>query len=522
MMKIRHTALGLVAALSLVGCDNDSLTELNQNPNNPEDVPAATLFTDAVRVTNARWGGGYAYSIGELLAQHLAQVQYPDQDTYARLGAGDTQTVFDNPYVGELEDLQQVIRKGLAADQPGTYAPALVMRTYGFMKLTDTFGDIPYFEALAGDSIGGSAAPKYDAQQAIYADFFVVLAKATADLASGGSRGNLGSGDPIYGGNALQWQRFSNSLRARLAMRLANVDPAKASAELLAARNAPGGLMQSNADNAVLEWPGDGIYNNPWSDNFKTRDDYRVSKTLLDIMNPLDDPRVEIYAQPTPADPTAYVGLQNGLTHAQGGSFFNTTSRPGAFLFPGATVYGTYGGSGAKAPTYMLTYAEVQFILAEAAARNMGGLTSAQAAGFYNEGVRASLRMWSDVSSAAGGPTISNAEIDAYLARVAYQGGTAGQVQIAQQKWIHLYTDGGEAWAEWRRTCVPSTNRPGPAATQNTVPRRLMYSPTEYSVNREQVDLAIAAQGDDTFNSRMYWDRQPTAAPTYTAGCGTR
>lgn len=525
MIKTRYLALGFVGALTLAGCDNDSLTELNRNPNSPEDVPASTLFTSAARLTNARWGGGYSYSIGGLLAQHLAQVQYPDQDRYARLGASDTQGSFDGPYTGELEDLQKVIQKGLAADQPGTYAPALIMRTYGFMKITDSFGDIPYFQALAGDSIGGTTSPAYDSQQAIYADFFVVLAKATADLASGGSRGNLGSGDPIFGGDVLKWQRFSNSLRARLALRLVNVDPAKAASEFAAARNAPGGLMQSNADNAALRWPGDGIYNNPWSDNFKTRDDYRVSKTLLDIMNPIGDPRVRIFAQPTAANPSTYAGLQNALTHAEAGTFFSTTSRPGAFLFPGATAYGTYGGAGAKAPTFMLTYPEVQFLLAEAAQRGIAGLTPAQAPGFYNEGVRSSIQMWSDVNVAAGGPAVTDAEIAAYLARpeVVYQPTLAeGLRQISTQKWIHLYTDGAEAWAEWRRTCAPASVKPGPAATQNTVPRRLMYSPTEYSVNSDQVDAAVSAQGEDTFNSRMYWDRQPTAAPTYTAGCGTR
>lgn len=522
-MKKTYIAAGLLATLALGAC-NEGLTELNQNPNSPEDVPATTLFTNAARVTAARWGGDYGLRGTEFVAQHLSQVQYPDNDAYRRLGASDTQGYFDGPYVGELEDFQKVIVKGLASSAPGTYAPAMVMQTFGFMKLTDTFGDIPYFSALAGDSVGGSIAPEYDPQEEIYADFFVRLAKASADLETGGDVGSLGGGDPIYGGDPVAWQKFSNSLRARLAMRLVNVDPAKAASELAAAIAAPGGLMESNDDNAVMRWPGDGIYNNPWSDNFKTRDDHRVSSTLMDIIEPLNDPRVEIYAQPTVADPTEYEGLENALTHAEAGAFFNTTSRPGAFLYPGTTAYGFYGGAGAKAPTFLLTYAEVQFILAEAAERGMAGLTPAQAAGFYAEGIRASLEMWSDVSEAAGGPSITAAEIAAYLATpgVVYVGGTEGLRQISTQKWIHLYTDGGEAWAEWRRTCAPSTVVPGPDAMQSTVPRRFMYSPTEYSVNAESVEAAVASQGEDSFDSRVYWDTAPTAAPTYVAGCGVR
>lgn len=523
-MNTRNLLIGSVFALGVTACDNDGLTDLNRNPNNPEDVPASTLFTTATRSGVARWLGAYSYFQTEMVAQHLAQIQYPDQDRYARLGAADTQGNFDGPYVAELEDYEKVIEKGLAANAPGTYAPAMAMRTWVFSYITNTFGDVPYSSALTGDKAEGSIAPKYDAQKDIYADFFRVLDKAAKDLAANGSVGNLGGGDPIYNGNALKWQRFSNSLRARLALQLVNVDPASTDRELRAAIAGPGGLLQSNADNAVLNWPGDGVYNNPWADAFKTRDDYRVSKTLVDILSANSDPRISIFAQPTPANASTYAGLQNALTHAQAGAFFTTTSRPGALLFPGATAYGTFGGSGGKAPSIILTYPEVQFILAEAAERGIAGLTAGQARGYYEAGVRSSIQMWSGFNVAAGQPAVSEAQVTAYLAQpnVAYKGGTAGLAQISTQKWIHLYTDGGTAWAEWRRTCQPASIKPGPAAVQTTVPRRFMYSPTEYSVNRQSLDAAVAAQGEDTFNSRMYWDTKPTAAPTYAAGCGTR
>ena len=523
MKKIRYVAAGLVAALSLGAC-NEGLTELNQNPNNPEDVPATTLFTTGVRNTATRWGGGYSLRGAEFLVQHLAEVQYPDEDAYKRLGPGDTQAYFDNPYVNELEDFQKVIQKGKALEAPGTWAPALILQSFGFMKLTDTFGDIPYSAALAGDSIGGSHAPAYDSQKDIYDALFVKLAEAVTAL-QGSNAGSLGTGDPVYGGSAVKWQRFANSLRARLAMRLANVDAAKASAELQAAIAAPGGLMASNDDNAQLNWPGDGVYDNPWSVSLQTRDDYRVSKTFVDQLAAVNDPRLPIFAQPTAANATVYAGLQNALTHAAAGAFFNTTSLIGEFAFPSATAYGTFRGGGAKAPTYFMTYPEVQFILAEAAERGMGGLNAGQAAGYYTAGVTASMQMWSNVELATGGSdAITAAEISAYLGQpaVAYQAGVAGQTKIALQKWFHLFTDGGEAWAEWRRTCVPATVRPGPDANQNTVPRRLMYSPSEFTTNRASVTAAVTSMGEDTFNARMYWDSNPTAAPTHTATCGVR
>jgi hypothetical protein len=115
--------------------------------------------------------------------------------------------------------------------------------------------------------------------------------------------------------------------------------------------------------------------------------------------------------------------------------------------------------------------------------------------------------------------------ITTFLARpeIVYTPGTAGLRQIALQKWIALFSDGVEAWAEWRRTCVPETVKPGPAAVIGTVPRRYQYSIRERSVNSTNVDAAIARQGPDLFTTRMYWDSKPTAAPTYPGpACGVR
>jgi hypothetical protein len=509
------TAAAALALVSGTACDPDGLTDINRNPNNPEDSPPEPLFTQAARLSAARWiGGGYNLRGATLLAQHLAQVQYPDEDAYSRLTGGATTGYFDNPYFTELMDLQKVILKGEAADAPGIYGPALVLQTWGISYLTDTWGDVPYSEAFQGEpGAGAILSPTYDPQQSIYDDFFVVLNRAADDM--GGAVGaTLGDADPIYGGDVAHWRKFANSLRARHAMRIVNVNPTKASTELAAAFTDPGGVFTSNADNAELRWPGDGIYDNPWSDDFQTRDDHRMSDRLMNIMLAMNDPRIPIYAMPTAANPSVFAGMPNALTHSAASAYFNTASRAGAVFYPGQTVYGFFGGDGQSFPSFLMTYAEVSFIKAEAAERSLGGLAPGQAAGFYQDGIRASMQQWG----------VADANIATYLARadVAYQGGVAGLRQIATQKWIALYTDGGQAWFEWRRTCVPFSVKPGPAAIISTVPRRLQYSITEISVNGASVEEAIARQGEDEFETRMYWDKSPTAAPTYQAGCGTR
>ena len=106
--------------------------------------------------------------------------------------------------------------------------------------------------------------------------------------------------------------------------------------------------------------------------------------------------------------------------------------------------------------------------------------------------------------------------IAAFLAQpgVAYKGGVDGLKQIATQKWVALYTDGGNAWAEWRRTCQPAGLVPGPAAVVNYIPRRFRYSTTETSANTDNLAAAVARQGPDNLGTRVYWDTKPTSAPT--------
>ena len=515
-----------VAALAWGACDTDDLVRVNTDPNNPTTAPAPPVFTYATRVSMQRWFGRTPMNMtGPVLTgQQLAEAQYTDEDTYSRLDATVTDGSFINGYAADLKNFQAVVDAGKADDEPLIWGPAQVMRSLLFAHMTDVWGDIPYSEALKGDAPEPIILPAYDPQRDIYAGLFNDLEEAAAAIAAGGTR-DLGGADPIYGGDGDQWRRFANSLRARYAMRLANVDATTAQAELDAAIGDPGGLIESNADNAQIKWPGDGVYDNPWSANNKSRDDHRLSKTLADQMVPFDDPRLAVYAQPTqcfvepaapgcPPSPPKYAGMPNGLEPNQSLALAKVTSRPGEIFYSTDDFcVGCTSLNGATTPNFIMTYAEVSFILAEAAER---GWIADDAAALYEQGIRASMEQWGVTDQAA---------IDAYLAQpeIAYQGGTPGLRQIALQKWIALYTDGVEGWSEWRRTCVPETVKPGPAAIINTVPRRYQYSVREHSVNSANVEAAIARQGADEFTTRMYWDTAPQAAPTYPgASCGVR
>ena len=510
--RLAHLAAGFALAIGTAACNSD-LTNLNVDPNNPTAAPPGALFTSAVDQSVGRWLGGFDHGQTEILIQHFAETTYPQEDEYINFTADRTEGSFNNAYAVELEDLRKVAAKGNELNRPGLFGPAMVLQTWGFDFLTDSWGDVPYSQALQGDTASGSLAPAYDKQQDIYAGFFSKLDSAVSAMANDpvGDPG-LGNADPIYGGNLQNWMRFANSLRARLALRLVNVDPTTASAQLAAAFSAPGGTFTSNDDAAKLVWPGDGVRDNPLADRFQTRDDYRMAKSLMDSLVAWNDPRVAVYAQPvvdSSVYPGGYGGMPNGLSQDSAGKWFRIASRPGLIFYPGVTSYGTFGtAAGLSDPSYLMTYAELMFIRAEAAQRGLGGLSAGEAAGDYDSAITASMNQWGITD-----PVV----INAYLAQpaIAYKGGTAGLVQIAQQKWIALFRDGAQAWAEWRRTCQPSWIKAGPAAVLNYVPRRFLYSIAEQSVNADNVNAAIADQGPDAFDTHVYWDKQPQNAPTY-------
>src|SRR4051812_4980194 len=170
-MKRTRLSVALVATLfSATACQTD-LTSLNTNPNSPTSAPATTLFTNAVTTTVGRFNGSFqTLSMTELFAQHIAQVQYVEEDR-GRVRTEIIDGLFSGIYTSELEDLQKVITQGDAASSPNTSGPARVMQTWVFQQATDIWGDIPYTDALKGD-IGGGLKPKKDGQKENYLGFF--------------------------------------------------------------------------------------------------------------------------------------------------------------------------------------------------------------------------------------------------------------------------------------------------------------------------------------------------------------
>jgi SusD/RagB-like outer membrane lipoprotein len=478
MQKLTIPVVLATLGAGLTACNSDSLTTMNNNPNAPTQVEPQLLFTNgAVAAPLNLRGLSFEHGLEALWVQHYAEVQYPEADLYNPRGAT-VDGLWSTLYAGALQDLKQVITQ--AASKKNVAGPAMIMRAWTFQAMTDVWGDIPFSAANQGQT--GSITPTYDTQKAIYDSLLVELKVAGEQMDAGAA--TLGSADPIFGGSPALWRKFANSLRARIAMRMSKVDPSRAALEVKDALSAP--VMTSNADNAMLVYPGDGVSDNPLNTNWKTRDDQRLSKTFIDTLTSLADPRVAKYAAPTDSSKkcagcySTYVGAQNGLTASP--NAIPLTSRPSLAI------------RSPQSPSYLMTAAEVLFIQAEAAQR---GWVTGNAAALYNAAITESMKQWG----------VDDAAIATYLAqpRVAYNAAT-GLEQIALQKWIALFNQETEAYAEWRRTGIP-TLTPGPETAIKTVPRRFPYPTTEESFNGPNRAAAVANQGGATLTDRVWWDK---------------
>lgn len=462
--------LSLIAAALFVGATacNKDLTNINTNPNGPVSVPPPSTLSQVIQSTVAGFDGPVTDDINSagLWVQFYAELQYRDEDKYIiRPGT----TGGWGFYSGALEDVQRMIVQGDASKTPNWSAVGRIMKSYIFSQLTDAMGDLPYSEALKGDT---NLTPAYDTQQQIYTGLFKDLATADSEIDPAGI--GFSSGDLMYNGDMTEWAKFANSLRLRLALHLSIRDAATGKAMAQAAVAA--GVFGDNSDNAQLMYLASSPNQNPVYTNvhLDVRDDYGLSKTLVDSMLSWNDPRLPFYAQLNHDPVPRYEGLPNGLNDGAGPPL-SSISRIGALW-----------RETPAAPLELLTYSEVLFLEAEAAQR--GWITGTPAT-LYNAAITASMQEYG----------ISDSAIAVYLAdpRVVYNAGT-GLNQIAYQKWVSLFLQGLEAWTEVRRTGVP-TFVPGPNAVLTKIPERLPYSDQEEVLNQVNVDAAVARQGFSSY-----------------------
>jgi hypothetical protein len=480
-MKFKYSTIILSGALllSVTACKKN-LEDINRNPNASETAQPDYLLTGITKnIADTYWGTSNNMDASLLFVQNWSKIQYTDPDRYIYTNTS-FQDLWNTAYTKGVINLNQLIKLADEQSNPNYKGVALVLRSWVFTLLTDAYGDVPYTQAT---NIKEYLTPAYDKQKDVY---FALLEDLKSAQASLNTSGPAIGGDIIYGGKANAiglWKKFANSLRLRIALRIADREPEK-SKQVLADIQAEGsGYISDNSEIAQLVYS-TSPNQNPISNLFDTRDDYRISKTIVDKLFELNDPRLPVYASPTKdATPKTYVGLPNGLLVGDASAYgFTKTSKPGTyFLAP-------------NAPAVIISYAEVLFDRAEAAAR---GFTAEDAADLYKQAIAASLKQYG----------IADAAVNTYLASPAVQYDPSNyKKSIGDQKWIALFGQGLEAFAEWRRLDYPQLQPAVAGTLGGKIPVRFIYPGTEQSLNGASYNAAVASQGADALTTKLWFD----------------
>ncbi|MFL0354064.1 SusD/RagB family nutrient-binding outer membrane lipoprotein [Xanthomarina sp. GH4-25] len=460
--------LSLFLALGLTSCDKD-FDEVNTDPNNPTEI-IVDLELGFIERTFVNRVNDY-FLTGEAAnawTQHLSKPVYNDADRYfPRIGSIDN--LFVNIYTSVINEAQDMQALAAAEGNRAVQGVALTIQAMAFQTLADAFGDIPVSEANQG---GANPFPAYDTQAAAYGQIFNMLDSAMAML--DGTGAITPAQDLMYGGDISKWKKLAASVKFRAMMRIS--DTGQFDASVLQALANSGNLIVNASDDAFITYATENAPNtNPYYGIVQggRSGEWCMGKALVDHMLSTGDPRLPVYANEV--DAGGYVG------------------KPAGYLNPGLAGYapGLVSEIGdaymaADAPVYLLSAAQINLLLAEAAD---AGYIGGNAANYFQAGINASL-VRNGLASGSFSPAFSTQA-------------------IAEQLWVSTYMQGLEPWNEWRRTDIPANlplavdNAPG----VNSIPTRYTYPTSEQSLNAANLAAAIANQGPDLLTTKVDWDR---------------
>lgn len=395
------------------------------------------------------------------------------------------------------------------------YALADIWWVFAFHRVTDYWGPIPYFQAGVADG-----KVPYDSQKEIYNDFFKRLSTAVEVLKKNTNNRPYGSYDVLYDGNVSKWIKFANTLRLRLAMRVSKVNPSLAKKEAEAAFNS-GVFMSSPDDDALLK---KNLVDFNKLSQMSEWFEFNMSAAMESILKGYNDPRITEYFLPAEVSGT-YEGMRNGLSIAQLG-FPENKDVNNSHIGPRWSSPSRGGRSDYfSTPQNVMCTAEAYFLRAEGALLgwNMGGTAKE----LYESGIKNSMAQWgytnmTTINTYINGTTTPIAPNDylksppAAFVSVKFNSTDLNiqKKQIAVQKWLALFPDGTEAWADYRRNhdALPLY----PVANSDNIDlldpktnwiRRIPFLQVEQETNGAEVTKAVTLLGGpDKITTPLWWD----------------
>lgn len=505
MKTIKHILLFLVLLGLTVACEKD-FEEINTNEIDPTAVDPVSLFNNAII--------GTSFATGQLKYDAAIVQQIVTPNSGLLTGGNHNQDnrfasseVWDDYYETVIKHTGVLINElENRPEYSNLYNMTRIIQAFSFMVLTDSYGEIPYFEAGAGFS-SQILLPKYDPQSEIYMDLIQQVQDAVSKLSFDGE--NV-TGEVLYSGNISQWKKLGNSLLLRLGMHVSRVDNALAKQTVQSAYQ--GGVMESNDDNYVIRH--DNNFSNPIGDflNGSEANNFYLVDTFVNFLNDTDDPRLgsiavrymgaksgtEQIPENASIEPVDQIGMPMGHDNS---SIGEAVSAAGLESFYGFSQVDRTRMVKVDAPMYLITYSQTSLLLAEAATY---GWISGDPSAYFEQGVRAHMELMGDYDSASA---IPQANIDSYINNHPYDGTLE---QLYMQYWVSCFLNGPEAYANFRRTGYPDLT-PNPYPGQDISGDfiwRITYPSSELAVNKEHLDEAVSRMGPDDLNTKVWWDTE--------------
>lgn len=550
---MKNIYIYILTAVSLFGLTTscNDFGDVNVDPENPNqgNMDYKYLFTQVQSQISGSdwdiWRNGCIYAMN--MMQHTSSVSW-SQGVFYTWNEGYNSAYWDSFYSGGRGAIRNIIDVMSHWKDNPTYAYeyqyARVLKAYMFQRMTDLYGDVPYFDAGKGAEKVGY--PKYDTQEAIYDDLLKELDEVNTELKALPVKSTGSDMDVLYAGDSEKWRKFANSLMLRVAMRLSKVNPEKAKTYTQKALS--NGLFSSAADQAVLVREGAIVSDDsaePYGKILSQEDSqaFYVSEYFINQLKANSDPRIHLiatkvttagtrwtdgggYDYGSSSDVNQLVGLPIGYRSSGDFTIYDAPGFPDEFKKdptkdwrPYYTLVNRYTFARPDGPSFLVSYTENCLLLADAAARGFISGGSAVAKDYFKKGVEAAMQQFSyyTAAKAVSEVYLSSQNVNTYVNSRLTAFDANPLKEINWEYYVTTFCDEYETFANWRRTGYPELssvysapyNRPiYPNNVTNQIPRRFTYPTGEETVNKANYDEAVSRmQGGDEMSSRVWWDK---------------